>query len=309
MSEMRIHVLGAAAGGGFPQWNCGCTNCCGVRDGSVPATPLTQASIAIAAHSNAWFVVHASPDIRAQLMAFPPLHPDGLRGSPIAGILLTNADLDQTLGLLTLRESQPLHLYATETVRHAFMDENRLYRALCRTPDQVTWHELKLESSQPLFLPNGLAAGLSVTALPVPGKVPLYLESSSGPDPEDNVALLFSDEANGCRVAYAPCVGGSSPSVDRLLDEAGCLFFDGTFWADDELPRLGVGSRTARDMAHWPLGGVDGSLPVIRKAKASRRFLIHINNTNPVLRADSSERQEINQAGIEIAYDGLEVLV
>ena len=306
---MRIHVLGAAAGGGFPQWNCGCANCCGVREGSIPATPLTQASIAIAAHDNAWFVVHASPDIRTQLLAFPPLHPRGLRDSPIAGILLTNADLDQTLGLLTLRESQPLHLYATETVRHAFMDENRLYRALCRTPDQVTWHELKLESRQPLFLPDGSATSLSVMALPVPGKVPLYMEGLSDSGQEDNVALLITEEPRGSSVAYAPCVGGPSPSVDRLLHEAECLFFDGTFWSDDELPRLGFGSRTARDMAHWPLGGIGGSLPAIQKAKASRRFLIHINNTNPILRADSSERREISQGGIEVAYDGLEVLL
>lgn len=306
---MQIHVLGAAAGGGFPQWNCGCANCRGVRDGSIRATPMTQASVAIAANENAWFVVHASPDIRTQLMAFPPLHPRGLRDSPIAGILLTNADLDQTLGLLTLRESQPLHLYATERVRQAFMDENRLYRALCRTPDQVTWHELKLQSRQPLLLPDGSATRLSVMALPVPGKVPLYLESVFDSVPEDNVALLFTEEPKGCCVAYAPCVGGKSPAVDRLLHDAECLFFDGTFWADDELPRLGLGIRTARDMAHWPLGGIDGSLPVIQKAKATRRFLIHINNTNPILREDSFERQQISQAGIQIAYDGLEVFV
>src|SRR5574341_2089528 len=131
MSKMRIHVLGAAAGGGFPQWNCGCENCRGVREGSTKATPRTQASIAISTDENDWFVVHASPDIRAQITAFTPLHPRGLRHSPIAGILLTNADLDQTLGLLALRESQLLHVYATETVRHAFMDENRFYRALC----------------------------------------------------------------------------------------------------------------------------------------------------------------------------------
>jgi pyrroloquinoline quinone biosynthesis protein B len=146
-------------------------------------------------------------------------------------------------------------------------------------------------------------------ALPVPGKVPLYLEGVSDSLPEDNVALLFTEEPKGCCVAYAPCVGGKSPAVDRLLHDAECLFFDGTFWADDELPRLRLGSRTARDMAHWPLGGIDGSLPVIQKAKATRRFLIHINNTNPILREDSFERQQVSQAGIQIAYDGLEVLV
>ena len=306
---MQIHVLGAAAGGGFPQWNCGCPNCHGFRAGLISASPLTQASIAISTPEDVWFVVHASPDIRTQLMAFPPLHPGGLRGSPMAGILLTNADLDQTLGLLTLRESQPLHVYATESVRHAFMHGNSLYRALSRLPEQVTWHELKLGSRQHLLLADGSSSALTVTALPVPGKTPLYLEGAVSPQPEDNVALLFSEEPEGHSFAYAPCVGSGSQAVERLLSDADCLFFDGTFWSDDELPRLGIGRRTARDMAHWPLGGIDGSLQVIKGAKADRRFLIHINNTNPILREDSPERQELNRARIEVAYDGLEVLV
>jgi pyrroloquinoline quinone biosynthesis protein B len=242
-------------------------------------------------------------------MAFPPLHPRGLRDSPIAGILLTNADLDQTLGLLTLRESQPLHIYATETVRQAFMHGNQLYRALSGTPDQVTWHELKLQSPQPLGFADGSFSTLTVTALPVPGKVPLYLEGTREYRPEDNVALFFTEEGQGRSVAYAPCVGGRSPEVDRLFDDADCLFFDGTFWSDDELARFGVGRRTARDMAHWPLGGIHGSVQAITRAKAARRVLIHINNTNPILRMDSPEREEISRAGIDVAYDGLEVLV
>jgi pyrroloquinoline quinone biosynthesis protein B len=304
-----MHVLGAAAGGGFPQWNCGCENCRGVRERTIKATPRTQASIAISLNEQHWFVVHVSPDIGVQIAAFPPLHPRGLRHSPIAGILLTNADLDQTLGLLALRESQPLHVYATEAVRQAFMDGNRFSRALAQTPDQVTWHEFKLECPQPLLLPDGSTSGLTVTALPVSGKVPLYLEGSVHPQPENNVALLFTDEPNGSSVAYAPCVAGRCPSVDRLLGRGDCLFFDGTFWSDDELPRLGIGRRMARDMAHWPLGGADGSVQAIRRAKAARRIVIHINNTNPILREDSLERQELNRAGIEVAYDGLEVIV
>jgi pyrroloquinoline quinone biosynthesis protein B len=159
------------------------------------------------------------------------------------------------------------------------------------------------------LLPDGSTSGLAVTALPVSGKVPLYLEGSVHPQPEDNVALLFTDEPNGSSVAYAPCVAGHCPSVDRLLGKGDCLFFDGTFWSDDELPRLGIGRRMARDMAHWPLGGADGSVQAIRRAKAARRIVIHINNTNPILREDSLERQELNRAGIEVAYDGLEVIV
>jgi len=304
---MRIHVLGAGAGGGFPQWNCGCRNCRGLREDTIKAAPLTQASIAVSPNDTSWFLIHASPDIRTQLLGFPPLHPRGLRDSPIAGIILTNADLDQCLGLLTLRESHPLHLYATEAVRHAFADENRLYRALCQTADQVTWHELKLEAPQPLLSTDGTPSGLTVTAIPVPGKVPLYLEGCVPPQSGDNVALLVTEEPQGRSFAYAPCVGGRSESVDRVLQNPDCLFFDGTFWSDDELLRLGVGRRMAREMAHWPLGGIDGSLQVIQQAKATRRFLIHINNTNPILRADSDERRAIDQSGIKVAYDGLEV--
>jgi pyrroloquinoline quinone biosynthesis protein B len=304
---MRIHVLGAGAGGGFPQWNCGCPNCRGLREGTIKAAPLMQTSIAVSADDTSWFLIHASPDIRAQLLAFPPLHPRGLRDSPIAGIVLTNADLDQCLGLLTLRESQSLHVYGTEAVRHAFADENRLYRALCQTPNQITWHELKLDAPQPLLLADGTPSTLMVTAHPVPGKVPLYLEGSSPPEPGNNVALLVTEEPQGRSFAHAPCVGGRSESVDRLLHIADCLFFDGTFWSDDELRQLGVGRRLAREMAHWPLGGIDGSLRAIQQSRAARRFLIHINNTNPILRADSAERGEIDQAGIEVAFDGLEV--
>jgi len=307
---MRIHVLGAAAGGGFPQWNCGCANCRGLRAGSIKAKPLTQTSIAItSSNDDGWFLVHASPDIRNQLISFPPLHPRGVRDSPIAGIILTNADLDQCLGILSLREAQPLHIYATETVRHAFTDGNRLYRVLCRTPDQVTWHELKLGARQPLLQANQSPSHLAVTAIPMPGKVPLYLEHEVESQPEDNVALLFSEEPHDRYFGYAPCVGAQCNSVDRLLKTAHCLFFDGTFWSDDELPRLGIGSRAAHKMAHWPVGGFDGSLRVIQRAKASKRFLIHINNTNPILREDSPERWETNQAGFEVAYDGLEVLL
>jgi pyrroloquinoline quinone biosynthesis protein B len=307
--RMRIHVLGAAAGGGFPQWNCGCTNCCGVRRGSINAAPLTQASVAVSTDDEAWFLIHASPDIRTQLMAFPPLHPRTLRGSPIAGIFLTNADLDQTLGLLILRESQPLHVYATETVRQAFMSGNRLYRALSRMPDHVMWHELKLGSSQRLFLLDGSPSPLTVTAVPMPGKVPLFLEGTVNYQPEDNIALLFQEERKQGTFAYAPSVAGRSSAVDSVLRTADCLFFDGTFWTDDELVRLGIGTRTARDMAHWPLDGTDGSLEVLTKAKAVTRVLIHINNTNPILRADSPQRRQVNEAGIDVAYDGLEVLL
>ncbi len=308
---MRVHVLGSAAGGGFPQWNCGCPNCRGLREGTIRATARTQASVAVSTDEGSWFVVHASPDISHQVAAFPPLHPRALRDSPIGGIFLTNGDLDQCLGLLLLRESQPLNLYATDLVRRAFTEENRFYQALGRMPGQTTWHGLKLGVSHRLPGAGGRPGALSVTAWPVPGKVPLYLEKQTDtmPRPEHNVALLFTDHHDGRRLVYAPSVGGRSEWVDRLFNEGDCLFFDGTFWSDDELPALGAGTRTASEMAHWPLAGADGSLSRLAAAKAPRRILIHINNTNPILQETSRERQKVERAGVEVAYDGMEVLV
>ena len=305
---MRIHALGSAAGGGFPQWNCGCPNCAGLRAGTIVATARKQASIALSDSAGHWFLIHATPEISAQLAAFPPLHPRALRDSPLAGIILTNADLDQCLGLLSLRESQPLHIYATESVRQAITRDNRFYRALNRTPGQVTWHELKLHGSQTLLTADQRSTELVVSAIPVPGKVPLYLENQIEPQTDDNIALLVNEMTGGPCLGYAPCVGGSNPDVERIVELADCLFFDGTFWSDNELVALGIGAKTARDMAHWPLGGSNGSLSMLSKS-SSRRILIHINNTNPILRDDSPERRQVEQAAVEVAYDGMEIVL
>jgi pyrroloquinoline quinone biosynthesis protein B len=305
---VRIHVLGSAAGGGFPQWNCGCPNCAGLRAGTIAAAARRQASLALSDSDGNWFLIHAAPEISAQLAGFPPLHPRALRDSPISGIILTNGDLDQCLGLLSLRESQPLHIYATEPVRHAVTQDNRFYRALSRTPGQVTWHELKMYASQTLLTADHRSSQLVVTTIPIPGKVPLYLEEHVEPQIEDNVALLISEMTGGPCLAYAPCVGGSNPDVERIADVADCLFFDGTFWSEDEMAALGIARKTARDMAHWPLAGANGSLSMLARS-SSRRILIHINNTNPILRDDSPQRRQLEQAGVEVAYDGMEVVL
>lgn len=305
---MRIHVLGSAAGGGFPQWNCGCPNCAGLRADTIAATPRRQTSIALSDSDGNWFLIHATPEISAQLAGFPPLHPRALRDSPIAGIILTNGDLDQCLGLLSLRESQPLQIYATEPVRQTVTTENRFYRALNRTPGQVTWHELKLYGSQTLLTADHRTSQLVVNTIPVPGKVPLYLEGQVEPQLEDNIALLVSEMTGGPCLGYAPCVGASNPEVERIIETADCLFFDGTFWSEDELVALGIGTKKARDMAHWPLAGSNGSLSVLAKSP-SRRIVIHINNTNPILRDDSPERRQTEQAGVEVAYDGMEIVL
>ena len=304
---MRIHVLGSAAGGGFPQWNCGCFNCAGLRAGTIAATPRKQASIGLSDSEGNCFLIHATPEISPQLAGFPPLHPRALRDSPIAGIILTNGDLDQCLGLLSLRESQPLRIYATEPVRQAVTEGNRFYRALNR-PGQVKWHELKLYGSHTLLTADHRPSQLVVTAIPVPGKVPLYLEDQAEPQIEDNIALLVSQITGGPSLGYAPCVGAVDREVERIIEIADCLFFDGTFWSDDELVAVGIGTKKARDMAHWPLAGSSGSLSRLAKS-SSRRILIHINNTNPVLRDDSPERRQTEEAGVEVAYDGMEIVL
>jgi pyrroloquinoline quinone biosynthesis protein B len=299
---MRIRVLGAAAGGGFPQWNCACPNCAGLRSGGIAARARTQASAAVSADGRDWLIINASPDIRAQIEAFPALHPRAPRDTPIAGIVLTNGDVDACLGLLSLRESQPLHVYATESVIKGLRDRNVLLRTLARTPDQVTWHALALARAQPL----AGSLGLTIEAVPLPGKVPLHLESLSEPSDEDNIGILVRDE-HGRAFACFPSVAGPSPACDRQARAADALLFDGTFFDDDELVRLGLGTRRAADMAHWPLGGSAGSLSWLASLPCKRKILVHINNTNPILRDDSPERAQVSDSGVEIGYDGLEI--
>jgi len=298
---VRIRVLGSAAGGGFPQWNCGCPNCRGLRAGTIRAKARRQESVAVSADGRSWLLLNASPEIREQIESFPGLHPQAPRHSPISGIVLTNGDLDHTLGLLSLRESYPLTVFATDRVRRGFTEENVFYRTLERFTDQVTWRPLKLGREE------DLATGLTLEAVPVPGKPPIHLEGSFAPDAEDNVGVRIRETRSGTVLAYFSGVGGVSPAVAQALADATAVFFDGTFWSEDELPALGVGDKRARDMAHAPLGGPHGSLAALGTLSASRRILIHINNTNPLLREDSAERAHVTARGWEVAYDGMEV--
>jgi len=285
---MRIRVLGAAAGGGFPQWNCGCGNCRKARAGSPDVVPRTQECVALSADGERWFLLNASPEIRSQIEAFAALHPRGPRHSPIAGIMLTNGDLDHCLGLLSLRESHPLTLYATDEVRRGFIEGNVLYQTLERFPGQVTWKRIDGE----------LGDGLSVEAIPAPGKPPVHLEKISSGSPLENVGLLIRHQKK-C-LAYFSGAGAITSAMRAAIDGADCVFFDGTFWSDDELIRLGLGTKRAADMAHVPV--VDS----LSAFKTKRRIYIHINNTNPMLDRSSAERAEVAAQGWEIAHDGME---
>ena len=298
---MRIRVLGAAAGGGFPQWNCGCSNCRKARAGSPDVTPLTQECVAVSADGERWFLLNASPEIRSQIEGFAPLHPRAPRHSPIEAIVLTNGDLDHCLGLLSLRESHPLVVCATDAVRRGFTEGNVLYRTLERFPGQVTWKT---------FSPNkeiSLSENISVEAIPAPGKPPVHLEKLSRPDPGENVGLLIHQRASGKRLAYFSAAGGVTPAMRAAIDRADCVFFDGTFWSSDELIALGLGTKRAEDMAHVPVGGPNGSLEALNGTRAGRKIYIHINNTNPLLDRSSPERKRAEAAGWEIAHDGMEL--
>ncbi|HLC41522.1 MAG TPA: pyrroloquinoline quinone biosynthesis protein PqqB [Methylomirabilota bacterium] len=304
---MHIRVLGSAAGGGFPQWNCGCENCQGVRQGRVKAAPRTQDSLAVSEHGEGWFLLNASPEIRQQIESFPPLHPRGPRHSPVRAILLTNGDLDHCLGLFSLREAHPLVIYATERVRQGLVESNVIFRTLQRFPEQVTWRQLKLGREEELSGLDSSPSGLSVTALPVPGKLPIHLEGLVPDDPEDNVGLWIREERTGRRAIYLPAVARIDNSLRQAVEGAGCLFLDGTFWSEDELVRLGLSTKRAKEMAHLPIGGAAGSLAQVADLTIDRKIYTHINNTNPILLEDSSERRAVEEAGWEVAWDGMEI--
>ena len=299
---MHIRVLGSAAGGGFPQWNCGCMNCAGVRQGTLRALPRTQECVAVSANGDDWALLNCSPEIRAQIESFPALHPRAARHSPIAAIVLTSGDLDHVLGVFSLRENHRLTLHATPVVRAGLEQGNTIWRTLCRFEGQVTWQPLD-GAARPLV------PGLTVRAVPAPGKPPLHLEASMAPHEGDNVALVVTEDATGRRFVYASSTAGITPALRAAMDGADAVFFDGTFWSADELGTQGLGTATAERMGHVPVGGANGSLAALEGLRAGRRILIHINNTNPLLREDSAERAIATRAGWEIAEDGMEIVL
>jgi pyrroloquinoline quinone biosynthesis protein B len=274
-----------------------------VRTGAPGLHARTQESIAISGDGESWFLLNASPEIRAQIEAFPGLWPRQKRHSPVAGILFTNGDLDHCLGLLSLRESHPLIAYATASMRDGFRQGNVLYRTLERFEGQVDWRALPLGEEQPL---GDASTKLRVMAVPLVGNLPLHLKGLRAPSREDNIGYVIRDERTGKRLAYLSGVAGPSPELERICAEADAIFFDGTFWTSDELIAAGLGTRRAEDMSHWPISGRGGSLEFLGRL-AARRILIHINNTNPILREDGPERAAVQAAGIEVAHDDMEL--
>jgi pyrroloquinoline quinone biosynthesis protein B len=234
------------------------------------------------------------------------LHPrDGARDTTIEAIVLTNADVDHVAGLLSLRESQPLLIYATETVRGWVIGSNAIFRVLNVAPKQSRWEKIQLNETRALIGVDGRASGILFEAFAVPGKPPTYLGLHAGPD-EATIGLRFIDERNGRSVAYVPGIKQIDSRLEQILRGCDCILFDGTCWSDDELIAQGAGSKTALAMGHLPIGGPMGSLKNVPKVAAQRRIYIHINNTNPILDEDSAPRREVEAAGWEIAFDGMD---
>jgi pyrroloquinoline quinone biosynthesis protein B len=309
---MHIRILGSAAGGGFPQWNCGCRNCSELRAGSLQATTRTQTQLAFSPDGQVWFLLGASPDLRSQIIATAQLAPPpgDTTGSPIAGVFLTSADVDSVMGLLHLREFQSFFIFATPAVQRLLKNENRVFDVLHRADPPVLWQTLSPgarlacrfgedPSAPPSFVCSPTSLGCDF-----PDFVSTELRRTL-PSSEAVLALRF--EQAGKSFCFAPCLSENSGEGMKAAASSNVAFLDGTFWSDDELIQTGRGQKTAREMGHLPLSGRDGLLAQFPKDSECRKILVHINNTNPILDESSDERRAAREAGFEIAYDGMEV--
>ena len=296
---MRVRVLGSAAGGGFPQWNCRCPTCEAARAG-IRAQPRTQSSLAIRGGDGPWFLVNASPDARQQLEAITDRAVDGVRSPPIAGVLLTDAEIDHTAGLLLLRESTtPVRVYGRAGVERALRVGYPVLSILERYCG-LEWHTLEPERACSLE-----DSSLTVEPFDVGGDAPRYLDGS---DVElEASGFVFRDRAGGGILTYVPGLARIDDGVLARFAASDLVLVDGTFWRNDELEVLGISARSARDMGHLPLSGPGGTLEALARLERPRKALVHINNTNPILLEDSPERAAVVRAGVEVAYDGLEV--
>ncbi|MCW0214787.1 MAG: pyrroloquinoline quinone biosynthesis protein PqqB, partial [Pseudonocardia sp.] len=295
---MWLRVLGAAAGGGSPQWNCGCRVCAEVRSRSGPVR--TQSSVAVSADHRRWFLINASPDVRGQIEAFPALRPQGARATPLEAVLLTDAELDHTLGLLLLREARALRLFTTPAVHATLCNGSAVLRTLERFCP-VEWREV---------VPGvgfRLGEGLSCRAFDVP--TTKWSRFGPGLDHGRVVGYRITDERGGGALVYLPGMQALTSELRAEIEGCACLLVDGTCWDDDELVRLGLAGRTSREMGHLPVGGPDGSLAQLSSLEVGRTIYVHMNNTNPILLADTPERRIVEDNGMEVAMDGLEVQV
>jgi pyrroloquinoline quinone biosynthesis protein B len=301
---MHVQILGSAAGGGFPQWNCNCANCAGFRDGSLNARARTQSSIALSDDGVHWVLCNASPDIRAQLHNFAPMQPNrGLRDTGIGAIVLLDSQIDHTTGLLSLREGCPHEVWCTDMVHQDLSSGFPLFPMLTHWNGGLRWNRIALEGSFSVAAcPN-----LRFTPLPLRSAAPPYSPHRFDPHPGDNIGLIVEDPRTGGTLFYAPGLGQVDAPLLARMAAADVLLVDGTLWHDDEMQRRGVGTRTGREMGHLAQHGPGGMLEVLERLPEQRKVLIHINNTNPILDEDSAERAELARRQVEVAFDGMSI--
>jgi pyrroloquinoline quinone biosynthesis protein B len=304
---MYIHVLGSGAGGGFPQWNCNCENCKGVRAGTIKASARTQSSIAVSADGVNWILFNASPDIKKQLDDFPAFQPARLvRDTAISAIVITDAQIDHVTGLLTLREhNKPWEIYCTDAVKDDLTTGFPVFNILGYFRG-INHHEIATDQS--IFtIPT--AAGIEFTAVPLLSNAPPYSPRRDKPVPGDNIGMHIKDTRTGKSLFYAPGLGVAEPHVLEYMRNADCILVDGTVWTDDEMSKEGISNKRASEMGHLDQSSDGGIMSILNAMQKPRKILIHINNTNPILNEDSSQRATLNKAGIEVAYDGMDIIL
>lgn len=302
---MLIHVLGSGAGGGFPQWNCNCHNCDGLRKGTIKARARTQSSIAVSGDGTNWVLFNASPDVLKQFQDFPAMQPArAIRDTGMVGIILIDAQIDHTTGLLMLREGQiKREIYCTDMVQQDLTTGNPLFNILGHYCG-ANWHQVPIDG-QSFEIPG--ATNLRFTAYPLTSKAPPYSPHRYDSHVGDTIGVRVEDLKTGKSLFYAPGLGEIEPHLLPVFEKADCIMVDGTFWTNTEMIDLGLMDKTARDIGHIPQSGAGGMMEVLGAYPNARRVLIHINNTNPILNEESAERKQLEAAGIEVSYDGLEI--
>lgn len=302
---MFVHVLGSGAGGGFPQWNCNCVNCKGVREGTIKASPRTQSSIAVSADGKDWVLFNTSPDIKKQLDDFPALQPAReVRDTAITAIVITDAQIDHATGMLTLREhNKPWEVYTTKAVYEDLTTGFPVFNILGHFRG-INHHEIATDQSS-FTIPT--ADGLIFTAVPLKSEAPPYSPHRHNTVPGDNIGIKIEDTRTGRNLFYAPGLGVAEPHVLEYMSNADAVLVDGTVWTDDEMSNEGISDKRAQEMGHLDQSSEGGIMSILNAMQKPRKILIHINNTNPILNEESAQRQILNKAGIELAYDGMDI--
>ena len=302
---MYIHVLGSGAGGGFPQWNCNCHNCDGLRKGTIKARARTQSSIAVSSDGVSWVLFNASPDVLKQFQDFPAMQPArSIRDTGMVGIILIDAQIDHTTGLLMLREgTQKREIYCTDIVKGDLTSGNPLFNILGHYCG-INYHSVPTDGT---FFEIPGALNLRFTAVVLKSAAPPYSPHRHDPHPGDTIGVLVEDAKNGKKLFYAPGLGEIEPHLPPLFAQADCIMVDGTFWTNTEMKDMGLMTKTAREIGHLPQSGEGGMIEVLSAYPQARRVLIHINNTNPILDEESPQRQQLNATGIEVAFDGMDI--